>query len=586
MGGFGNPIIGGGGSLVYPSIHSPNFQTGVMGWTINKDGSAEFSSAIIRGAIVSGTIVSGPSTGAHIEIDPNISVGFNSGFLEAVVGMFTDDVNQMMQGMLGVVTFDAGNPNETMASILHSPMGTGGYAIVLEADADDLSRLAHASIGPVTTDGMSMSYQELHMFESYGIATPAYLSYGQNNPSQQVQTFNASGSWVAPNGVTSVKVECWGGGGAGAHSAGSGPAGGGGGGAEYARNAAVAVTPGNTYNFTVGAGAPYSATNTAPSGGTSTFTGDAAVTVIAHGGASANSSNGAAGGSGSGSSVHHNGGNGATTAFGGGGGGGGAAGTNNVGGLANPGQSSGAGGSGGVGGSAGGGSGGTGGNNNGSAGGNGFSPGGGGGGQGDGTSPNGGNGANGQIRLTFTPALGTGIVLSAAAAAGTDHFGNNFPAGFAFGQNLIPIGKLAISRSTAAGPTATSTTTDVKDTAVGDITFTAVSGRSYRLKYKARAQATTGTVAGDWNIRGNNSAVSPTTASTLLTAASIGLATVGGSGATDLMADAILACPGDIAAGQWTIAGFVHWAAGAGTITANQSTGQKRELSVEDVGGP
>ena len=49
MSGFNNPIIGGGGGLVYPSIHSPNFITGVSGWTINKDGSAEFNNLTVRG---------------------------------------------------------------------------------------------------------------------------------------------------------------------------------------------------------------------------------------------------------------------------------------------------------------------------------------------------------------------------------------------------------------------------------------------------------------------------------------------------------------------------------------------------------
>ena len=56
MSGFSNPIIGGGGALVYPAIHSPNFVTTVSGWTINKDGTAEFNSVTIRGGVlVSGT---------------------------------------------------------------------------------------------------------------------------------------------------------------------------------------------------------------------------------------------------------------------------------------------------------------------------------------------------------------------------------------------------------------------------------------------------------------------------------------------------------------------------------------------------
>jgi len=50
--GFSNPIIGGGGALVYPSIHSPGFITGISGWTIKKDGSAEFNNLTIRGTFL------------------------------------------------------------------------------------------------------------------------------------------------------------------------------------------------------------------------------------------------------------------------------------------------------------------------------------------------------------------------------------------------------------------------------------------------------------------------------------------------------------------------------------------------------
>ena len=46
-GGFHNPLVGGGGDLVYPEMQSPNFVTGVSGWKIGKDGSAEFQDIII-----------------------------------------------------------------------------------------------------------------------------------------------------------------------------------------------------------------------------------------------------------------------------------------------------------------------------------------------------------------------------------------------------------------------------------------------------------------------------------------------------------------------------------------------------------
>lgn len=51
--GFRNPIIGGGGALVYPSIHSPNYVPGVTGWQLKKDGTGELNITVtIRGSIL------------------------------------------------------------------------------------------------------------------------------------------------------------------------------------------------------------------------------------------------------------------------------------------------------------------------------------------------------------------------------------------------------------------------------------------------------------------------------------------------------------------------------------------------------
>lgn len=68
------------------------------------------------------------------------------------------------------------------------------------------------------------------------------------------QTFNATGTWQCPAGVTSVKAECYGGGGAGGSArAVSGAGGGGGAGGAYTVTNAYPVTSGNTYTVTVGA---------------------------------------------------------------------------------------------------------------------------------------------------------------------------------------------------------------------------------------------------------------------------------------------------------------------------------------------
>jgi len=49
MSGFANNILGGAANLIRKAIRSPNYITGVSGWTINKDGSAEFNGLAIRG---------------------------------------------------------------------------------------------------------------------------------------------------------------------------------------------------------------------------------------------------------------------------------------------------------------------------------------------------------------------------------------------------------------------------------------------------------------------------------------------------------------------------------------------------------
>lgn len=108
-------------------------------------------------------------------------------------------------------------------------------------------------------------------------------------------TFNSSGSWTAPIGVTSATVEAWGGGGAGGGANGNPSKGGGGAGAQYAKKL-VTVTGGSSYTVVVGAGGVGS--NAAgPAGGDSTFATTATVAKGGAGGglAAANNSGGTAG---------------------------------------------------------------------------------------------------------------------------------------------------------------------------------------------------------------------------------------------------------------------------------------------------
>jgi Concanavalin A-like lectin/glucanases superfamily/IPT/TIG domain len=93
-------------------------------------------------------------------------------------------------------------------------------------------------------------------------------------------SFNGSGNWTAPAGVTSVTVEAWGGGGAGGGATSNPAKGGGGAGGQYARKL-ITVVPGTSYVITVGAGGAGSA-GSGGAGGDSIFSSNV---VIAKGGA-------------------------------------------------------------------------------------------------------------------------------------------------------------------------------------------------------------------------------------------------------------------------------------------------------------
>jgi hypothetical protein len=117
-----------------------------------------------------------------------------------------------------------------------------------------------------------------------------FVFIGKGWAQTQSQAYTSSGVFVPGEGITSVVVECWGGGGKGGSRTSSGAGGGAGGGA-YSRSV-IGVVPGTSYIVTVGAGS-----TTTLSGGDSWF--GSLSTILAKGGNSVanNSSSGASGGS-------------------------------------------------------------------------------------------------------------------------------------------------------------------------------------------------------------------------------------------------------------------------------------------------
>ncbi len=288
----------------------------------------------------------------------------------------------------------------------------------------------------------------------------------------QTATFNdpagngTTNKWTAPTGVTSITVEVWGAGGAGGGFTGTqnNRGGGGGGGGAYRKTMSVAVTPGVTYDITVGAGGPGSFGN-GGAGGASSATFDGAVTVTVaggNGGTGASASNGTGGTGGTGGTF--SGGNGSNGANGFGGGGGSSAGT------ASNGNSVVASGTGGVA-VTGGGAGGNG--SFGSGGGNGDpggAPGGGGGGgrnMGEDLNRNGGAGGNGQVIITWTCPTAT------ISYTGSPYCSNG--------------GAATVTQTGAAGGTYSSTVGLSINASTGDVDLGASTPGTYTITYTIAA---------------------------------------------------------------------------------------------------
>jgi hypothetical protein len=482
-----DPIVG-GTTLRIPAIQSPNFSIpNQTGWAIEQNGAAYFFQVTVNGDVIIASASGGvflysgpPATGnligwwtaaagtdaygntytasfdvgmpgtSNIELTPNANTPFDittsiAGIFQAAAQFFTSDADEVLPGILGSVELGTGTAAK-MATVLQSPFGTAGAAVVLEAQNDGATDTPVITFGTVTTPDDTTT-----IFTPVMTLTPyALLLYGGS--SGQVTVTKTSGSGTIPTPVSPVKAEVWGGGSGGASQNGSSPPIGipsaGGAGGEYACEPNLVV--GATVAYSVGAGGAGSNPGipiAQQPGGNSTLTGSA-VTVTGHGAAAptgnASAGTGGVGGHGSGNTTHFNGGSGGNVSQpvlsdqegAGGGSSGGTSAAGNAGTSVPSGNQFGSGAAGGSA-PAGGGAGGAGGTETSSSanpgvGQPGNAPGGGGGGGGMGNSVGenniGGAGANGQVRVTYSTGAPP-ILFSVALASGTDQFGTAYSLG-------------------------------------------------------------------------------------------------------------------------------------------------------------
>jgi hypothetical protein len=290
-----------------------------------------------------------------------------------------------------------------------------------------------------------------------------------NGLAQTTQTFTSSGTFNVPAGVTSIKVEAWGGGGAGGRAVRKNSAGGGGAGGSYA--ASVLSGLATSYPFIVGAAKTSAANNTASNNnGNPSYFGSSLVYAIGGpGGAGAASNTNALPGTGTITNcignVRYSGGNGSTgnlTAGIPGGAGGGGAGSTGAGGSANAGT-------GGSGTSLGGGNGANGVANN-TNGATGFVYGGGGsGGKAGNQNKNGGSGAAGLIKVTYLQSI-TGTIT---VCAGSTTALSNLATGGTWSSGTTSVATVNSSTGVVTGVAAgTSVITYSVPSGIGNLTVT------------------------------------------------------------------------------------------------------------------
>lgn len=527
---FSNPIVGGGGSLVYPSIHSPDYVAGSAGWSIMKNGSAQFSNLDLIGGLLQLfntndqiLMYSGPPAANNLifslsnvqttdafgnNIPPGIQLGtaltnqlilnpnLNSqvnltstifGILQAAIELQTTDSNESIAGLIGSAIFGSGT-TANMATLISSPFAGVGSLVLVMAQNDGGTDQASIVLCSITTpDNSTIQISPMALFNPLGFAV-----YGNGTSTAFTIVTKTSGSGnisIPSNAASTGKAECWGGG-VGGHCGIIFPGNGNGGeyggsGGEYAANNAMPITPGGTVAYSVGAGSA----GTVPGGGTPGNAGNSTLgTVTGHGGTI--TGNLPIGGTGSTDPIHFNGGNGGTNSQvdipppdrdNGGSGGGSSAGTGAHGNNGN--NTSGNSGANGATAPSGGGNGGKGGSfgTNGAVG---KAPGGGGGGgwANTGGANNGGNGANGQVRLTYATTTAIPTLFTLASASFTDPFGNTIQAGSNW---LTPGGiplKLTGSSSDQTSFTVTATAFTQFSKAWSIPANDAVVGSTYRIR--------------------------------------------------------------------------------------------------------
>lgn len=189
MSGYANSILGGASKLIRSAIQSPNYVPATSGWTVNKDGSAEFNNLTIRGTffgtnyiinnsgaffysgtpalgnlIISITTASGTDAFGNVYLADFTVYGAAGTYLQALATgpqarfrISTGDSIEATPGQLLTGILGSG-PTRKLINILESPFVTGNpnsFAQLQAYSCDAVPGLLTAQFGLIANDGVS-----------------------------------------------------------------------------------------------------------------------------------------------------------------------------------------------------------------------------------------------------------------------------------------------------------------------------------------------------------------------------------------------------------------------------------------------
>lgn len=142
---FSNSIIGGAAALIRAAIKSPNYVPGSAGWSINKDGSAEFSNLTLRGTFNGNDFIIGSSgiffyNGAGAAGNPPI-------FAVCAPGITQDPFGNTVSPVLNIGPLSAAHAGFDNSGVEYLADSTGTPRIVIDPGQRVIEFLSASGLG-------------------------------------------------------------------------------------------------------------------------------------------------------------------------------------------------------------------------------------------------------------------------------------------------------------------------------------------------------------------------------------------------------------------------------------------------------